>query len=51
MKLTAAEVQKILTTDGRTKLFKEKLKKLLKFLLKKFSSTVCGKNLLYFSSC
>ncbi len=27
-KLTAAEVQKILTTDGRTKLFKEKLKKL-----------------------
>ena len=27
-KLTAAEVKKILTTDGRTKLFKEKLKKL-----------------------
>jgi len=27
-KLTAKEVQKILTTDGRTKLFKEKLKKL-----------------------
>ena len=27
-KLTAAEVQKILTTDGRTKLFKEKLKNL-----------------------
>ena len=27
-KLTASEVQKILTTDGRTKLFKEKLKKL-----------------------
>jgi hypothetical protein len=27
-KLTAAEVQKILTTDARTKLFKEKLKKL-----------------------
>ena len=27
-KLTAKEVQRILTTDGRTKLFKEKLKKL-----------------------
>ena len=27
-KLTAKEVQKILTTDGRTKLFKEKLRKL-----------------------
>lgn len=27
-KITAKEIQKILTTDGRTKLFKEKLKKL-----------------------
>ena len=27
-KLTAKEVQRILTTDGRTKLLKEKLKKL-----------------------